>query len=95
MFKSGRYSGLLRPISYGIDLFFIYFLALKFFETPFPFFNFVVFGTIAWILLSIRSGFYEIYRFTHVANIMSLLVKQGVVFVFTWAEIFEKWLLLA
>lgn len=81
MFKSGRYSGLLRPISYGADLFFIYFLALKFFEPPFPFFNYVVFGTIAWILLSVRSGFYEIYRFTHVANIMSLLVKQGVVFV--------------
>lgn len=81
MFKSGRYSGLLRPISYGIDLFFIHFLALKFFEFPFPFFNYVVFGSIAWILLAIRTGFYEIYRFTHVANIMSLLVKQGVVFV--------------
>lgn len=81
MFKSGRYSGLLRPISYGIDLFFINFLALKFFELPFPLFNYVIFGSIAWILLSIRSGFYEIYRFTHVANIMSLLVKQGVIFV--------------
>jgi putative colanic acid biosynthesis UDP-glucose lipid carrier transferase len=81
MFKSGRYSGLLRPISYGIDLFLIHFLAFKFFGFTFPFFNYIVFGSIAWILLSIRSGFYEIYRFTHVANIMSLLVKQGVIFV--------------
>ncbi|MGO3184540.1 MAG: exopolysaccharide biosynthesis polyprenyl glycosylphosphotransferase [Aequorivita sp.] len=81
MFKSGRYSGFLRPISYGIDLFFIHFFAFEFFDRPFPFFNYVVFLTIAWFLLSLRSGFYEIYRFTHVAKIMSLIGKQGVIFV--------------
>lgn len=81
MFKSGRYSGFLRPISYGIDLFIIHFLAYKLFDFAFPFFNYVVFVTIAWLVLSVRSGFYEIYRFTHVANIMSLLAKQGAVFV--------------
>lgn len=80
MFKSGRYSGFLRPISYGIDLFFIHFFAFDFFGEPFPYFNYVVFLTIAWLVLSLRSGFYEIYRFTHIANIMSLLGKQGVVF---------------
>ncbi|WP_026451804.1 exopolysaccharide biosynthesis polyprenyl glycosylphosphotransferase [Aequorivita capsosiphonis] len=81
MFKSGRYSGFLRPISYGIDLFFIHFLAFEFFEKPFPFFNYIIFLTLAWFLLSLRSGFYEIYRFTHVAKIMSLVGKQGIVFV--------------
>lgn len=81
MFKSGRYSGFLRPISYGIDLFIIHFFAFEFFERPFPFFNYVIFLTLAWFLLSLRSGFYEIYRFTHVAKIMSLIGKQGVVFV--------------
>jgi putative colanic acid biosynthesis UDP-glucose lipid carrier transferase len=30
MFKSGRYSGWLLPISYGIDLFLIYFFAFDF-----------------------------------------------------------------
>ncbi|WP_310993459.1 exopolysaccharide biosynthesis polyprenyl glycosylphosphotransferase [Aequorivita marina] len=80
MFKSGRYSGFLRPISYGIDLFLIHFFAFEFFEPPFPFFNYVIFLTIAWFLLSLRSGFYEIYRFTHVAKIMSLIGKQGVIF---------------
>src|SRR5690554_2656947 len=80
MFKSGRYSGFLRPISYGIDLFFIHFLAFSLFGTSFPYFNFVVYLTIAWLVLSLRSGFYEIYRFTHAANIMSLLGKQGIVF---------------
>jgi putative colanic acid biosynthesis UDP-glucose lipid carrier transferase len=81
MFKSGRYSGWLRPISYGIDLFLIHFFAFEFFGTPFPYFNYVLFLTIGWLLLSLRSGFYEIYRFTHLSQIMSLIVKQGVVFV--------------
>lgn len=80
MFKSGRYSGWLRPISYGIDLLFIYLFAFKLFGQTFPYFNLVVYLTIAWLLLSLRSGFYEIYRFTHVAKIMSLIGKQGIVF---------------
>src|SRR5690554_5638255 len=80
MFRSGRYSGLLRPISYGIDIFIIHFFAFKAFGGSIPYFNFVVFISIAWIVLSLRSGFYEIYRFTHVANIMSLLGKQGIIF---------------
>ena len=80
MFKSGRYSGLLRPISYGIDIFFIYFFAFEFFPEPFPYFNYFTFVTIAWFLLSLRSGFYEIYRFTHVSKIISLVGKQGIVF---------------
>src|SRR5690554_3801865 len=80
MFRSGRFSGLLRPISYGIDLFLINYLAYYFFGLSIPYFNYLVFVTLAWFILSLRSGFYEIYRFTHVANIMSLLGKQGIVF---------------
>lgn len=80
MFKSGRYSGLLRPISYGMDLFFIHFFAFEFFGKPFPYFNYVVFLTIAWLVLSLRLGFYEIYRFTHLSKIMSLIGKQGIIF---------------
>jgi len=81
MFKSGRYSGWLRPVSYGIDLFLIHFFAFEFFGTLFPYFNYVIFLTIAWLLLSLRSGFYEIYRFTHLTKIISLIGKQGVIFV--------------
>lgn len=81
MFKSGRYSGFLRPISYGIDIFFIYFFAFEFFLEPFPYFNYFTFVTIAWFLLALRTGFYEIYRFTHLTKIISLVGKQGVVFV--------------
>lgn len=81
MFKSGRYSGWLRPISYVIDLFFIHFFAFEFFGEPFPYFNYVIFLTIAWLVLSLRSGFYEIYRFTHLSRIIYLIGRQGIVFV--------------
>lgn len=81
MFKSGRYSGFIRPISYGLDLFLIYFLAFEFFKNSIPLFNFIVYVTIAWFLLSLRSGFYEIYRFTHFSKIMTLLGRQGVILV--------------
>src|SRR5690606_30063786 len=42
--------------------------------------NFIVFASISWILLSIWSNFYEVYRFTHVVRIVSLLLKQAVIF---------------
>ena len=80
IFKTGRYSGYLRPISYVIDLLIIHILASQFFDKNFEYLNYVIFVSLAWIVLSLKSNFYEIYRFTHVAKIMSLLGKQGVVF---------------
>ena len=80
IFKKGRYSGFLRPISYTIDLLIIHVLANQFFEQNFEYLNYIIFVSLAWIVLSLRSNFYEIYRFTHVAKIMSLVGKQGIVF---------------
>lgn len=80
IFKKGRYSGYLRPISYVIDLLIIHVLAHQFFEQNFEYLNYVIFVSLAWIVLSLKSNFYEIYRFTHVAKIMSLVGKQGIVF---------------
>ena len=80
IFKRGRYSGFLRPISYGIDLAIIHILAFPFFGNNFEYLNYIIFVSLAWIILSVKSNFYEIYRFTHVAKIMSLIGKQGIVF---------------
>jgi len=80
IFKTGRYSGFLRPISYIIDLLIIHVLAYQFFESNFLFLNYVIFVSIAWIIISMRSNFYEIYRFTRVTKLLSLVGKQGVLF---------------
>ncbi len=80
MFKIGRYSGYLRPISYLIDLSIINVLAYLFFLNNFQISNFIIFTSIAWVVLSLKSNFYEIYRFTQVIKILSLLIKQAVIF---------------
>ncbi len=80
IYKTGRYSGFLRPISYAIDLAIIHLLAAPFFEQRFVFLNYVLFVSFAWIAIALRSNFYEIYRFTRTTNILSLGLKQGALF---------------
>ena len=55
-------------------------MAYHFFESNFLFLNYVIFVSIAWIIISMRSNFYEIYRFTRVTKLLSLVGKQGVLF---------------
>ena len=80
IFKRGRYSGFLRPISYGIDLLVIHGLAFLLFEESSAFTNYVFYMSIAWISSSISLRFYEIYRFTKFSNILTLAIKQALVF---------------
>ena len=80
LFRTGRYSGFIRPISYVIDLSVIHWLAFMMFEDNFPAINYLFFITLAWVILSVRSHFYEIYRFTHVTKILTLLAKQSIIF---------------
>ncbi|MDX1461529.1 MAG: undecaprenyl-phosphate glucose phosphotransferase [Marinirhabdus sp.] len=80
IFQRGRYSGFLRPISYILDLLIIFLLAYNSFGEKLLYFQYVVFVTVGWIILSLKSNFYEIYRFTHVSKIMSLIGKQSIIF---------------
>lgn len=81
LFKRGRYSGYLRPISYTIDLVIIQAVAY------FIFFNqeinekYLVFSSVVWIFMSLKSSFYEIYRYTQIVKIFSLIVKQMGLFI--------------
>lgn len=80
MFKRGRYSGFIRPISYLIDLAIIYLFAKQFFLINEQFIHYIIFITISWIIVSMISNFYEIYRFTKGVKIVSLIAKQAVLF---------------
>jgi putative colanic acid biosynthesis UDP-glucose lipid carrier transferase len=80
IFKSGRYSGFLRPISYIIDLSIINVFAYQFFTKDTLYLQYVIFVSIAWIILSFKTNFYEIYRFTHVTKIISLASKQAMIY---------------
>ena len=93
LFKHGRYSGYLRPISYLIDLTIINGIAIVYLlngKDPFIFSTFI---SIGWILLSVYSKFYEVYRYTRPVNILSLIVKQLILFllfVFAFSGLYHE-----
>ncbi len=93
IFKRGRYSGFLRHNSYVIDLLIINLLAYRFFEDNLIFINYTVIISLAWIVIALRTNFYEIYRFTRLTNILSLTGKQAILFtlmVFAFFGVFNN-----
>ena len=93
LFKHGRYSGYLRPISYLIDLSIINGVGILYLlpnQSPLIFSTFI---SIGWILLSIYSNFYEVYRYTRPVNILSLIVRQLILFtlfVFAFSGLYHE-----
>ncbi|MFL0352902.1 undecaprenyl-phosphate glucose phosphotransferase [Xanthomarina sp. GH4-25] len=75
-FKQGRYSGYLKHISYLIDLSIINGLAILYFFTTVDPIKFIILISSAWIVLSIYSKFYEVYRYSREINIAALILKQ-------------------
>ncbi len=75
-----RYSSLLNPISYFIDLLVLYlfahFLPINF-QTPFIFYCYL---SISWVVLSFKNGFYEVYRYSKVTHILKKLFTQFALF---------------
>ncbi len=78
-----RYSIFLRPISYIIDLSLILLFAYFTFDFELSEFSFFAFScVVGWVVLSINSSFYEVYRFTKVGKIVSQSVTHFFVFTF-------------
>ncbi|MEW2920663.1 undecaprenyl-phosphate glucose phosphotransferase [Muricauda sp. ANG21] len=79
-FKQHRYSNLITPISYAIDLavlnVFLYILPINF-QTPLLIHVYI---TISWIVISTKNEFYTIYRFSKVTYIFRLISVQFVFF---------------
>ena len=80
LFKQGRYSGYLRPISYLIDLSIINGFAILYFFRGIDPVIFILFTCTAWIILSAYSKFYGVYRFTREVKISSLILTQMILF---------------
>ncbi|AZQ59686.1 exopolysaccharide biosynthesis polyprenyl glycosylphosphotransferase [Maribacter sp. MJ134] len=80
IFKQGRYSGFITPLSYILDLLvinlFTLFLPINF-QNPVLFHSYI---SIAWIILSFKNEFYEVYRYSKVVAILRKLFTQFVFF---------------
>ena len=105
-FKRGRYSWLLRPILIVYDIFVINYLAFYFLnlnENNLYFFSFkllnnkhllyFIYSGVLWLISTVLLNFYKVYRYTSFLNIMSLLIKQFLVFgviVFAFVGMFRS-----
>jgi len=79
-FKQHRYSNLITPISYLMDLAvlntFLYILPINF-QTPVLIHVYI---SMAWLIISTKNEFYTVYRFSKVTYIFRLLFVQFVFF---------------
>lgn len=105
-YKRGRYSWLLRPMLIVFDIFIINIFAhylLNFNDQSLYFFSseifnnkqilYLIYSIIFWILSTMLLKFYEVYRYTSLLNIISLLGKQLIVFfigVFAFVGVFRS-----
>jgi len=79
-FKHGRYSGYLRPISYIFDLSIINGLGILFFFKSVDPLAFVLIMSVSWIFTAIASKFYEVYRYSREVTILTLILRQMILF---------------
>ncbi|WGD35758.1 exopolysaccharide biosynthesis polyprenyl glycosylphosphotransferase [Olleya sp. YS] len=92
-YKRGRYSWLLRPFLIIIDITVINVLAFYFFnfnEANLYFFSsaflnnkhllYIVYSIVLWLISTSFLKFYQVYRYTSAINIISLIIKQFLVF---------------
>jgi len=93
LFKHGRYSGYLRPISYFIDLVIINSIAILYLFKGQDYIVFSLFASIAWLILSLYSQFYEVYRYTRPVSILALIVRQSILYlliVFAFSGLYHE-----
>ena len=78
---TGRYSKYIRPISICIDLLVVSLLCLFFFKKlNLNCIFYIIYQTLAWLSIAFFVKFYSVYRFTTPVEILSKIVKQGILF---------------
>lgn len=80
MARTGRYSGYIRPSLYVIDILLIIILAYFFLDFGKHTLVFTVLISITWIFSALKSGFYEVYRYTSLIRIFYLVFMQLLLF---------------
>ena len=91
-FRQGRYSWLIKPISYAVDLSVIQIISLFYLHQALRL-KFVLIISLGWIVTALISKFYEVYRHSSVVRVFNLLVRQGLffsLFMFAYAGIFPN-----
>jgi len=92
-FRQGRYSWLIKPIFYTIDLTVINVVAaLSLFSQAFSL-RFTVTISLGWVVTALISKFYEVHRYSSALRVYNLLVRQALFFsllVFAYQGVFPQ-----
>lgn len=78
--RTGRYSGYIRPFSYALDLIIINLLAYFLLPETLNQIGYHLFVSISWVIIAWNIGFYEVYRYTKVIEILGNTLKQYMFF---------------
>ena len=91
--NTGRFSGYIRPFSYGLDLIIINLLAEFILNQSITTLYFHIYVSFTWLVISWNIGFYEIYRYTNLPEIYEKILKQYIAYVivnFAFIGFFSK-----
>ena len=81
MARVGRYSVYIRPSFYVIDLLLIAIMSHFFLDLGNCMFAFITLISIIWVFSTLKSGFYEVYRYTSLTRVFSLIFIQLLLFI--------------
>ena len=91
--KIKKYSYLIRPLIILFDIIFINYIIYYFSPKEFLGLQFRIYITILWLTISYFTKFYNVYRYTHILRILSLLAAQFFIFIlafFAYFSIFKE-----
>lgn len=81
MYKQGRNSILIKPMSYVIDMAIINLILFLFQINLTNHYLFMTYVSLLWILIAVKNKFYEIQRHTRIVQVTTLLIRQFLFFV--------------
>lgn len=81
-YKQGRYSGLIKPLFRLMDLSIINATIFLFEINLSNIYPFLVYITLFWLIISLYNHFYEVQRHTRIIQIITLLIRQIILFAF-------------
>jgi putative colanic acid biosynthesis UDP-glucose lipid carrier transferase len=88
-----KYSHLIKPLIILLDVIVINLVLLYFSNDDFINFQFIFYITFSWLIISFYTKFYNVYRYTHILKLFSLIGSQFFVFLlafFAYFSIFEE-----
>ena len=79
----------IRPLTILIDLLLINCIVFFISDKQFLNFSFLSYTSTSWLLISYYTKFYNVYRYTHVARVVTLLVSQFFIFLLAYLSYFS------